>query len=141
MKARLPGLVPGLVCRLCLAACASGPAAPIEYYVLAPQVAAADSVVERSNRPTLVIENVDLAAYLRQTGMIIQTGDNQILVSRTHLWAESLELSAAQGPGPGIAAAIGRLFLLSEVGGLGGRDGLPAAGCVSTACNRPIGVK
>jgi uncharacterized lipoprotein YmbA len=92
MMARLPRLVPGLVLIvLCLAACASGPATPIEYYVLAPQVSAADSVVERSNRPTLVIENVDLAAYLRQTGMIIQTGNNQILVSRTHLWAESLE--------------------------------------------------
>jgi uncharacterized lipoprotein YmbA len=85
MMARLPRLVPGLVLIvLCLAACASGPATPIEYYVLAPQVSAA-------NRPTLVIENVDLAAYLRQTGMIIQTGNNQILVSRTHLWAESLE--------------------------------------------------
>jgi uncharacterized lipoprotein YmbA len=88
MMARLPGLV---LIVLCLAACASGPAAPIEYYVLAPQISAADSVVERSSRPTLVIENVDLAAYLRQTGMIIQTGSNQILVSRTHLWAESLE--------------------------------------------------
>ena len=92
MMARLPRLVPGLVLIvICLAACASGPATPIEYYVLAPQVSAADSVVERSNRPALVIENVDLAAYLRQTGMIIQTGDNQILVSRNHLWAESLE--------------------------------------------------
>lgn len=88
MTARLPGLV---LIVFCLAACASGPAAPIEYYVLAPQIAAVDSVVERSNRPTLVIENVDLATYLRQTGMIIQTGNNQILVSRTHLWAESLE--------------------------------------------------
>ncbi len=88
MTARLPGLV---LIVFCLAACASGPAAPIEYYVLAPQIAAVDSVVERSNRPTLVIENVELAAYLRQTGMIIQTGDNQLLVSRNHLWAESLE--------------------------------------------------
>jgi uncharacterized lipoprotein YmbA len=88
MTARLPGLV---LIVSCLAACASGPAAPIEYYVLAPQISASDHVVERSSRPTLVIENVDLAAYLRQTGMIIQTGNNQILVSRTHLWAESLE--------------------------------------------------
>ncbi len=94
MKARLPGSMPSLVfVAMCLAACASGPAAPIEYYVLAPQVPAADSVVERSNRPTLVIESVDLAAYLRQAGMIIQTGDNQVMVSKNHLWAENLELA------------------------------------------------
>ena len=90
MKARVLSLI---LIATCLAACASGPAAPIEYYVLAPPIATADSVVERSNKPTLVIENVDLAAYLRQTGMIIQTGDSQILVSRNHLWAESLELA------------------------------------------------
>jgi len=90
MKARVLSL---MLIATCLAACVSGPAAPIEYYVLAPPLAAADSVVERSNKPTLVIENVDLAAYLRQTGMIIQTGDSQILVSRNHLWAESLELA------------------------------------------------
>jgi uncharacterized lipoprotein YmbA len=76
-----------------LAGCASAPPEPIEYYVLAPQVAATDSVVELSNKPTLVIESVELAAYLRQSGMVIQTGDNQLLVSKTHLWAESLELA------------------------------------------------
>jgi len=75
-----------------LAACASAPA-PIEYYVLAPQIAGTDRVVELSNKPSLVIESVELAAYLRQSGMIIQTGDNQLLVSKNHLWAESLELA------------------------------------------------
>jgi uncharacterized lipoprotein YmbA len=75
-----------------LAGCAAGPA-PIEYYVLAPPVAASDSIVERSNKPALVIDSVELAAYLRQTGMIIQTGENQLLISRNHLWAESLELA------------------------------------------------
>jgi uncharacterized lipoprotein YmbA len=75
-----------------LAGCAAGPA-PIEYYVLAPPVAASDSIVERSNKPALVIESVELAAYLRQSGMIIQTGENQLLISRNHLWAEGLELA------------------------------------------------
>lgn len=80
-----------LICGL--AGCTSAPPAPIEYYVLAPQVSATDSVIELSNKPTLVIESVELAAYLRQSGMVIQTGDNQLLVSKTHLWAESLELA------------------------------------------------
>jgi len=75
-----------------LGGCSSTPA-PIEYYVLAPQVSATDSVVELSNKPTLVIESVELAAYLRQSGMIMQTSDSQLQVSKNHLWAESLELA------------------------------------------------
>ena len=90
MKMLLPACLSLLAA---LAGCSSTPAPPIEYYVLAPAVSATDSVVELANRPTVVIESVDLAAYLRQSGMIIQTGNNQLLVSRTHLWAESLELA------------------------------------------------
>jgi len=89
-SSRIPLLVACL--GVVLAACASTPA-PIEYYVLAPQITGADSLVERSNKPALVIESVELAAYLRQSGMIIQTGGNQLLVSKNHLWAESLELA------------------------------------------------
>ncbi len=76
-----------------IVACASAPSSPTEYYVLAPAVSAQNKVVEHSNKPTLVIENVELAAYLKQTGMIIQNGNNQLTVSRKHLWAESLELA------------------------------------------------
>ena len=75
-----------------LAACASAPE-PIEYYMLAPPNSPADRVVELSSKPALVIEEVELAAYLRQSGMIMQTGDNQLVVSRNHLWAEDLELA------------------------------------------------
>lgn len=75
-----------------LSGCATT-ATPIEYYVLSPALARGNSVVELPNRPTLVIENVALAAYLKQSGMIIQTGDNQLQVSKNHLWAESLDLA------------------------------------------------
>ena len=76
-----------------LAACSSPPSAPVQYYVLAPPAAGTDAIVQRANKPTVVIESVELAAYLQQTGMIIQTGDNQLQVSKNHLWAESLELA------------------------------------------------
>jgi hypothetical protein len=82
-----------LMMLLGLAGCSSTPATPIEYYVLSPSIATTDSVVELSNHPSLVIESIDLAGYLKQSGMIIQTGDNQLLVSKTHLWAESLDLA------------------------------------------------
>jgi uncharacterized lipoprotein YmbA len=61
--------------------------------VLAAPSTSSNSVVELANRPTVVIESVELAAYLRQSGMIVQTGDNQLQISKNHLWAESLELA------------------------------------------------
>ena len=90
MKAKLSVLL--LMCTG-LASCTSTPATQIEYYMLSPPIATTDSVVELANKPSLVIESIDLAAYLKQSGMIIQTGDNQLLISKSHLWAESLDLA------------------------------------------------
>jgi len=75
-----------------LGACSSEPVV-INYYALVPPVSAADEVVQRVDRPAVVIERVDLAEYLQQSGMIIQSGDNQLNISRNNLWAESLELA------------------------------------------------
>ncbi len=76
-----------------LTGCGATPTSSIEYYLLSPPVTAGDSLVELAIKPSLVIESIDLAAYLKQSGMIIQTGDNQLLVSKNHLWAESLDLA------------------------------------------------
>jgi len=75
-----------------IAGCASEPVT-VHYYALVPPVSAADEVVQRMDKPTLVIERVELAQYLRQPGMVIQTGSNQLQVSKNNLWAESLELA------------------------------------------------
>ncbi len=75
-----------------LGACSSEPVV-INYYALVPLVSATDQVVQRTDKPALVIERVDLAKYLQQSGMIIQSGGNQLLVSKKNLWAESLELA------------------------------------------------
>jgi len=72
--------------------CASEPVT-VHYYALVPPVSAADEVVQRTDKPTLVIERVELAQYLRQPGMVIQTGSNQLQGSKNNLWAESLELA------------------------------------------------
>jgi len=89
MKTLLPAL---LLVMAGLAGCASEPVV-VHYYALVPPVSKPDEVVQRADRPALVIERVELAEYLQQSGMIIQSGDNQLLVSRSNLWAESLELA------------------------------------------------
>jgi uncharacterized lipoprotein YmbA len=90
MNTRLIGV---MLLLLGVTACGSAPPTPTEYYVLAPSASMEDRVVEHANKPTVVIENVELAAYLKQPGLIIQSGSNQLTVSRNHLWAESLELA------------------------------------------------
>ena len=89
MKMKLPAI---LLVIAGLTGCASEPVA-LHYYALVPPVSKSDEVIQRADKPALVIERVELAEYLQQSGMIIQTGNNQLQVSRNNLWAESLELA------------------------------------------------
>lgn len=89
MKMQLPAIV---LLMAALAGCASEPVV-LHYYALVPPVSSSDEVVQRGDKPALVIERVELAEYLLQSGMIIQSGDNRLLVSRSNLWAESLQLA------------------------------------------------
>ena len=73
-----------------LAGCAAD-TAPVTYYLLTPIVPAKAAGVHQANRPSLVIEDVELSEYLRQSGLILQSGDNRLTVSRSHLWAEGLD--------------------------------------------------
>ncbi|MGB7451211.1 MAG: hypothetical protein WBM36_03695, partial [Lysobacterales bacterium] len=50
-----------------LGACSSEPVV-VNYYALVPPVSGADQLVQRADKPALVIERVDLAEYLRQSG-------------------------------------------------------------------------
>ncbi|MEQ8484413.1 MAG: PqiC family protein [Pseudomonadales bacterium] len=76
-----------------IAGCAGSAPVPVSYYLLDPGATQAQRVVEHAQRPILGLERVDLAAYLKQPGMVLQTGDHQVQLSRTHLWAESLDLA------------------------------------------------
>ena len=73
-----------------LSACAAAPE-PRSYYLLAPPAVSTEINRTGDNRPTLVIESVELAEYLRQSGLVLQSGENQLTISRTHLWAENLD--------------------------------------------------
>lgn len=78
---------------LLLGACSSGPV-PIEYYVLNATASQQSSANESCTVPySMVIESVELAAFLRQSGLVYQTTDNQLTISKAHLWAEKLDQS------------------------------------------------
>lgn len=83
-----------LVIPLCLAigACASEPLS-ISYYLLSTPSAEQARTQSMTEKKTLVIEDVEMAAYLRQSGIAMQISDSQLQISKQHLWAESLELA------------------------------------------------
>ena len=83
-----------LVIPLCLAigACASEPLS-ISYYLLSTPSAEQARTQSMTEKKTLVIEDVEMAAYLRQSGIAMQISGSQLQISKQHLWAESLELA------------------------------------------------
>ncbi len=83
-----------LLVPLCLAisACASEPL-PLSYYLLSTPSADQARQQSMTERNILVIEDVEMAAYLRQSGIAMQTNGSQLQISKQHLWAENLELA------------------------------------------------
>lgn len=83
-----------LLLPLCLAlgACATEPLS-ISYYLLSTPSANLARQQSMTTQKTLVIEDVEMSAYLRQSGIVMQTRGNQLQISKQHLWAENLELA------------------------------------------------
>lgn len=81
--------ITGLSLLLLLTACSSSVEAPLSYYRLDDATPAA--IRAPATAPTLVLDRVTVADFLRQTGLVLQTGSNELQISRQHRWAESLE--------------------------------------------------
>ncbi len=74
-----------------LAACATAPSG-VQYYVL--NSSASSHAAEAGNsKQSLLIESVELADFLKQSGMVMQTGEHRMHLSKSHLWAERLNES------------------------------------------------
>jgi len=76
-----------------LTACTSAPA-KIEYYSLSFDLEAASSkstTLEDDEKKLVLVEQIVLADFLRQQGLVVQTSKNKIHISSQHRWAESLD--------------------------------------------------
>jgi uncharacterized lipoprotein YmbA len=78
-----------------LVSCASAPVVPLNYYVLSGNAAERSAPVD-ATLPALVLESITLADFLEQSGLVLQQGDHQLQVSRTHLWAERLDVAVPE---------------------------------------------
>lgn len=77
---------------LALGACATEPLS-ISYYLLGTPGTEQARQQTITAKKVLVIEDVEMAAYLKQSGIVMQTSGDQLQISKQHLWAENLELA------------------------------------------------
>ena len=75
-----------------IAGCSATPATQATYYRLPDRTQAGRIQVEQT-APVLVIERLQLAGFLLQSGLVMQQGESLLQVSRQHLWAESLDVA------------------------------------------------
>jgi uncharacterized lipoprotein YmbA len=80
---------------LMLVGCASSPAT-IEYFLIDPASSDSTAVEVSDGAGSVVLEAIEMPGFLTQAGLVMQSGDNQISVSRTHLWAERLDKALSQ---------------------------------------------
>ena len=73
-----------------LNACGSKPPPETQYFVLTPDVQSA-SVSDKDSINIVVLENIQLAEFLDQPGIVLQTDMHQIQVAHYHRWAEPLK--------------------------------------------------
>lgn len=73
-----------------LSACSSTPLPETHYFVLTPNAKSA-SVADKDSKLVVVLDAIQLAEYIDQTGIVLQTGPHQIQVAHYHRWAEPLK--------------------------------------------------
>ena len=73
-----------------LSACGSKPPPETQYFVLTPNVQLA-SASDKDSKNIVVLETIQLAEYLDQPGIVLQTDSHQIQVAHYHRWAEPLK--------------------------------------------------
>jgi uncharacterized lipoprotein YmbA len=79
-----------IVLCLSLVACASAPT-PIKYYRISSAPEQKTPTPETTQARRVVLEAVEMPAFLRQPGLVMQSSTHQITVSKDHLWAERLD--------------------------------------------------
>lgn len=82
----------GLVATL-LFGCSSNPVEQVNYYVLNGANSATNKLGDHTDKTQrILVEDIRLADYLKQSNLAMQLNTNQIFYSRQHAWAERLQV-------------------------------------------------
>lgn len=102
-----------------LSACSSAPTRSLYLLDEAPGAQPAEAV--DSSRPALVLGQVELAAFLDQSGLVLQTGPQEVTVAAHHRWASPLLDQLRQALLTELAGAVAPVSVFD--GGQGAPDG------------------
>jgi uncharacterized lipoprotein YmbA len=91
---------------LLLAACSGKPVEPTRYYLLRSPVAVESGEMETT--PFYSLGRVEVAAYIDQPGLVLESGSGEIHMARQHQWAEPLGTSLRRFLALGIGAEAGQ---------------------------------
>lgn len=108
-----------------LAGCAVS-APEVKRYHLRPGPSDTAPRLPDRNRPTLTVEAVSVASFLRADGIVYQTGEHTVSVARSHRWVEPLPRQLQRG----LADVLGRRLTSAAV--FGESDRAPGASHVLT---------
>ena len=95
---------------LLIAACSSEPVEPPKYYLLRTPVAVESGAVQTT--PFYSLGRVEVAAYIDQPGLVLESGAGEIHMARQHQWAEPLGTSLRRFLATGIGAEAGQAVAL-----------------------------
>ncbi|MEP1743699.1 MAG: ABC-type transport auxiliary lipoprotein family protein [Kangiellaceae bacterium] len=73
-----------------IAGCGS-PAIKTHFYTLSKQAVKTQLIDSQQASNLIVIENIHLADYLRQSGIVVKESGSRLQISSNHRWAESLD--------------------------------------------------
>ncbi len=69
----------------------SSPANKTQFYTLSKQAKQTQLIESQQASNLIVIENIHLADYLRQSGIVVKESGSRLQISTHHRWAESLD--------------------------------------------------
>ncbi len=87
--------------------CVGKPAPETQYYLLRME----DTPVEKLPVSKISLSSLEVAPYLKQTGLIMDRGDGQIIPARYHQWSEPLDFSIQNFLQRSLSVLYGEEFL------------------------------
>jgi len=98
--------ITALVSTLLLVACAGNPPPTHTHYLLRAELH--EQTIRIEAPASIGLRRVEVAPYLRQSGLVLATGDHQVRPAQYHQWAEPLDEGLRRFLRAEISSALGR---------------------------------
>ena len=101
-----------LASMLLLANCSSQPVEPTRYYLLRSPVDIESG--QQHSVPIYTLGRLEVATYINQPGLVLETATGEVHTARQHQWAEPLRVSLRRFLATEIGAAVNSTVAVSD---------------------------